>query len=142
MTRALDVDLQMHLRSIEANPMFRAEIQAAHRHVRFTFDGFWDEETVGWFDEAVEATVRAMNRSGIAYGRFRTLIDVRGAQLLSQTVAERVAMLAAKHAPASDRIAILAGSTLQKIQYQRVAAQREFQHFVSAREAINCLTAH
>ena len=49
--------------------------------------------------------------------------------------------MAVAHGPASERIAILSGSRLQKLQYKRIAPQSVFGHFLDQAEALKWLDA-
>ncbi len=124
-----------------ADPRFEVSINPARRHLRIVTNGLWNSETARNFALALESSVRALVAAGAPYGRLRTLIDPRTASIMPQELVDMLQSLAVKHGPASERIAILSGSMLQKLQYKRIAPQPVFGHFLDEDDALSWLYA-
>lgn len=124
-----------------ADPRFALSIDPARRHLRILTNGLWNPAVAGNFAVALESSVRALVAAGAPYGRLRTLIDPRAASIMPQDLVDMLQSLAVTHGPASERIAILSGSMLQKLQYKRIAPQPVFGHFLDEDDALAWLYA-
>lgn len=124
-----------------ADPRFELSIDPARRHLRIVTNGLWTPDVTRRFGVALGSAVRALVAAGVPYGHLRTLIDPRAASIMPQELVDMLQAMAVAHGPASERIAILSGSMLQKLQYKRIAPQSVFGHFLDQAEALKWLDA-
>jgi hypothetical protein len=124
-----------------ADPRFTLSIDPKRRHLRIVTNGLWNPEVARNFAAGLDVSIRALVEAGAPYGRLRTLIDPRAASIMPQELVDMLQSLAVTHGPASERIAILSGSVLQKLQYRRIAPQPVFGHFLDETDALAWLYA-
>jgi hypothetical protein len=101
--------------------------------LRASATGFWSAEDADRFrDELRVRAVDAKQRSG----RLRLLVDGTGSQVQKPEVTNRLATLAADliQSP-DDRIAVVVGSNLIKMQAERILQSDGAQAFLSSAEA-------
>jgi hypothetical protein len=72
-------------------------------------------------------------------GLLRYLIDLRAANILSQEMMEPLGKAGMQYARADDRIALVVGSTLLKLQMRRMLGDAPIPIFISAPEATTWL---
>lgn len=99
-------------------------------------DGSWTISEVERY--AREAGVQ-FNAARTAGGSLRYLIDLTGAHVLSQELMDPLAKAGMQYSRDDDRIALVVGSTLLKIQMRRMLGDAPVPIFLSAKEAMNWL---
>ena len=107
--------------------------------IRYAVRGFWDEATVDRFCRALEAEVV---RASIGGRRPRVLADATGFAVQRPIVAKafETAMFRTI-VPRVDRLAILVGSALAKLQVERGAVGPNLRTFLNEAEALAWLNA-
>lgn len=99
------------------------------RHVRMVLNGLWNETTVASFEKAIANVIAELIAAGAPFGTYRTLIDLREQGVLTQVVAELSRRLTAGPGTASERIAVVVATSLQKLQQNRISAAEHLQVF-------------
>lgn len=79
------------------------------------------------------------NAARKAAGALRYLIDLSGAHVLSQELMDPLATAGMQYSQPDDRVALVVGSTLLKIQMRRMLGEAPVPIFLSAKEGMNWL---
>lgn len=121
---------------MSASPGYRIEVVPAKRVIRMTFMGFWDDAVADAFGEELGRAMERLRGAGIQPGEFLYLADFRGSAIQSPVMVERFRGFAATAGTQARRVAIIAASTLQKMQVQRMAESYDhYGYFLPGQEA-------
>ncbi|MDO7844482.1 hypothetical protein [Sphingomonas immobilis] len=99
-----------------------------------TFVGFWDDATATAFAVELDAAMDTLARAGCRPGTYLYHADFRGAAIWSPAMVERFQRFAASAGTKALRVAILVGSTLQKMQTKRMAEAYDHYGFFQSGE--------
>lgn len=101
--------------------------------------GFWDETTVTHYDRCIDELIANLVSKGRKRGTFLTLVDIRGMEVSTQPIVERLKALAIKQGVYSHRTALVNNSALRNLQAKRVTAESGQEIFFSEAEALDWL---
>lgn len=106
----------------ETADWYTIDADSRTRQARITLRGLWDDAAFASFDQALVRAIGRLIAAGAPYGTYRTLIDLRGQNILTQRVAELAKGLATgPSTDASERIAIVVSGALHKLQQARIS---------------------
>ncbi len=113
--------------------MYSFDFDEAAGVLRASAGGFWSADDADAFREELRARATDARRRA---GRLRLLVDGTGSQVQKPEVTDRLATLAAALIQSPrDRIAVVIGSSLIKMQAERVLQTDGAQAFLSSAEA-------
>lgn len=121
---------------MSATAGYRIDVVPAKGVIRMTFIGFWDDAVADAFAEELGQAMERLRKAGIKPGDFLYLADFRGSAIQSPVMVERFRGFAATAGTQARRVAIIAASTLQKMQTQRMAeSYHHYRFFLPGQEA-------
>ncbi|WP_425228375.1 hypothetical protein [Sphingomonas sp.] len=124
-----------------SDPLFTVAVDPSRRHLHFVMNGLWDARTGAAFGAAAGSAIEKLVAAGAPFGSLRTLVDARTAAVMPQHIIANMQALAQSQGPASERVAMLLGGMLQKMQFQRTVHDPNFQIFFDEDAAIEWLFA-
>ena len=103
------------------DPAFTIRIDPPRKYVEIAMFGHWDETTTRRFETELRRLLPALPAGGCRIGDQVTLFDNTGYLVQSQDVLAQLGRMVADPSIGSRRIAVLASSTLIKLQTRRIA---------------------
>lgn len=113
--------------------MFQFTFDASAGILQVKVEGSWTlSEVERYGREAGVQFAQARKRAG----HLRLLIDISGADILSQALMDPLAKAGMQYSRADDRVALIVASTLMKMQMKRMLGEAPVPIFLSREEAV------
>lgn len=119
---------QQQTTAVEPNGELTIEVDQASGLVRVTGRGFWSALHADHHFSKLDAILRGIRMAGL---RVRVLVDLREAAVQPAETAERIGRATQEIYQPGDRVAIVVGSSLAKMQMRRAARIANHDFFVS-----------
>jgi hypothetical protein len=116
--------------------MFKFAFDPAAGILQVRVAGSWTMPEVERYAREAGPQFAAARRNA---GTLRLLLDLGGANILSQELMDPLAKAGMQYSRADDRVALVVGSTLLKLQMRRMLGEAPVPIFLSAKEAAGWL---
>lgn len=108
---------------------YRIEADPGHRLMTLGLRGFWDETTANAFSADYDQAAAYLSERGLAEGEMLILLEFMDKQVQSSPIVERFKEFSEYILPDTRRVAVITGSSLQKLQAQRMAPYQHYRYF-------------